>query len=610
MCAGLRAGLEAGTDTYAQCPAIHSGARAHLTPIHPQQTSLIPQHLPQLRKSRLPVRWLESHSQSTPPKRTKKKKVVIQTPPHSPEFVYSPENGGRRLPAADSATRAPLPPPHTDSSTIEDSESESTSTADDSELERPAAANAGRNLGAMPPPGVEGTGATRAPYNPFARTLPPNEAGLAYSREKTEQLDGKGENKEQRRPVMDMDMFKNILMTGGPVPAGLSTQTRQHDSSSNATDTSSVFDSAYGLHPESPSMGYDDYRSASASEDDDDHEKSQLMGAGRSDDLAPPAPPKPKRGPQTVSFADFDQSIPPNFLSAGPSTQTQHITGILRTATPPKPHRDLNKPLPPPPQAASEPPPPAVPAKDIPSTQPATVPAPASEDLTPKKVPPPPPSSRRQPAGHSRARSVSNVSNNTLDSVTSAPGSEISGLQQKPEDIAIKPAPPPPPHRRNMFGSQPHANTPPRTASPLQTDNKLAPVPPPRRQGSKRGGSTDISRQTSDDSTTTRRTDPSPAAGGAIPPPPPPRRERGSKRTSLDGPPASLSRRLSGDHHRDTSFDSERPASISSLQKVAEIGESTEHAVSSPDSSRDILADMAAFQAEIDALRAEGTKAR
>ncbi|KXS95224.1 hypothetical protein AC578_1869 [Pseudocercospora eumusae] len=537
---------------------------------------------------------------TTPPKRTKKKKVVIQTPPHSPDFVYSPGNGGH------SATRAPSPPPHTGPNTIEDSETESTSTADDSELES-AAANAARNHAVNSRPDV-GIGAMRAPYNPFARTLASNEAALRLSRGEGEQLDGKGENKEQRKPAMDVDMFKNILMTGGPVPAGLGSHTRQHDSSSNATDTSSVFDSAYGLHPESPTMGYDEYQSTS--EDEDDHEKSHLMGAGRSDDLAPPAPPKPKRGPQTVSFADFDQSIPPNFQSAGPSTQTQHITGILRTATPPRPNSDLNKPLPPPPQAASEPPPPVVPAKDIPSPHSVTVAAPDDSSLTPKKVPPPPPSSRRQPAGHGRARSVSNVSNNTLDSVASAPGSETSSLQQKPEDTASKPAPPPPPHRRNMFGLQPQANTPPGTASPQQIDNKLAPTPPPRRHGSKLGGSADSSRRMSDDSTTTRRTDSSPAAGGAVPPPPPPRRERGSKRTSLDGPPASLSRRLSGDHHRGTSFDSERSASISSLQKVAEMGESAEHAVSSPDSSRDILADMAAFQAEIDALRAQGTKAR
>ncbi|KXT14003.1 hypothetical protein AC579_8863 [Pseudocercospora musae] len=542
---------------------------------------------------------------ATPARRTKKK-VVIQTPPHSPELVYSPEHGARRLSAADTATSAPCPPPQTHPSTIEDSESKFTSTPGASELER-AVTDAGRRLELASHTGSVSTGATRAPYNPFARTLASHGAGLALSRGETEPLDGKGETKEQRKPAMDVDMFKNILMTGGPVPGALSSQTRQHDSSSNATDTSSVFDSAYGLHPESPMMGYDEYQSAS--EDEDDHEKSRLMGAGRSDDLPPPAPPKLKRGPQTVSFADFDQSIPPNFQSARPSTQTQHITGILRTATPPRSNSDLNKPLPPPPQAASEPPPPIVPAKDIPSPRSITVAAHEDPDLTPKKVPPPPPSSRRQPAGHGRARSVSNVSNNTLDSVTSAPASEISSLQQKPEDAASKPAPPPPPHRRNMFGSQPQANTPPRTASPHQIDNKLAPAPPPRRHLTKLGGSTDISQRTSDDSTTTHRIDSSPAASGAVPPPPPPRRERGSKRTSLDGPPASLSRRLSGDHHRGTSFDSERSAPSSSLQKVAEMGESTEHVFASPDSSRDVLADMAAFQAEIDALRAEGSKA-
>lgn len=80
----------------------------------------------------------------------------------------------------------------------------------------------------------------------------------------------------------------------------------------------------------------------------------------------------------------------------------------------------------------------------------------------------------------------------------------------------------------------------------------------------------------------------------------------------MDGPPDTLARRLSADHRGGRgSFDSERSASIGSLQQVPEPGEE-DHAVVSPpaENQRNVLADMAAFEAEIEALRrrAEGTR--
>lgn len=69
-------------------------------------------------------------------------------------------------------------------------------------------------------------------------------------------------------------------------------------------------------------------------------------------------------------------------------------------------------------------------------------------------------------------------------------------------------------------------------------------------------------------------------------------------------------RGLSGENQRrgsGNSVESERSTSLSNLQHVAEAGEIRD-TVASPTvdtSSQDILADMTAFQAEIDALRAK-----
>ncbi|KAM3422455.1 hypothetical protein BST61_g2803 [Cercospora zeina] len=486
----------------------------------------------------------EAAAPSTTSNKTKPNRAVIQSPPQSPEEVHS-QNGDRSAQDSTSADATP--------------------------------------------------GATRAPYNPFARKSATEEIGLSRHGKEAE-MNGR---ESRPKPALDVDAFKNILLTGAPIPAGLSATsgaTRIPESNGSSTDTSSMFDHGHGPHPESPTDNFHDYETAS---DEDDDEQSELMGAARSDDLAPPAPPKSKKGPQTVSFADFDQSIPPGFMASGPRTPpvpTQHITGILRSASP-RPGSDLTKPLPAPPGETDAA---ATFSAPIRNLSPSQVDGPvATAPPTAKAVPPPPPS-RKSGSGHGRARSSSNLSNVTLDSSIPTPADSVVSTN------SIKLAPPPPPARKSQPGNQQAPPPPPKDLQPTSNDGKLAPPPPPlRRHPSKASkGSSNVSRQASDDSNTVSVSAQISAPGAAAPPPPPPRRPPGSKRASLDGPPHSYPRRLSGEQHRGTSFDSERSASISSLQKVAETGESSEQAMASPgpDPSKHILAEMSAFQAEIDAL--------
>lgn len=82
----------------------------------------------------------------------------------------------------------------------------------------------------------------------------------------------------------------------------------------------------------------------------------------------------------------------------------------------------------------------------------------------------------------------------------------------------------------------------------------------------------------------------------------------------MDGAHDSVASRVSGEHSRrpsGNSFESDRSGFMSSLQQVAEPGESNEHALATPlESQRDVLADMSAFQAEIEALRLQSQSSR
>ncbi|KAK3704497.1 hypothetical protein LTR37_013780 [Vermiconidia calcicola] len=545
-------------------------------------------------------------SQSQSKSAKKKKKVKIQTPPHSPEEVP------RRL----SAGRVSPPPPSR--SFDDDNDSDTTATAD-SDLDQ-AILNTRRNSGSLSPLPAAGASTPGVPHNPFARTLGTSDAAFGLQRRNNTQQSGerRDEGPEGRPSIsrpMDVDAFKNILMTGSAVPSPAATPSQRPQDSSSNTDASSgsrhsLSDPYYDLHQETPRTSFDEMDSPS--ESDNDEERSGLMtGTERLDDFAPPAPPKPghgrplgRKGPQTVSFADFDTSVP----SASSRTDIPPITidtagGHMRPTMMPRSPSDLNKPLPPPPPAFAS----AEQAHPGPldTGQPAsqqTVPTTTTDDSSQtKQAPPPPPVSRRAghaSTSHGRSRSTSNA---TQDSAHEQPASP----QSKPAAPHSRPAGPPPPPSRKSKPTAPEtvpaAELPRDVSAP--TPSSTVPPPPPRRNVSKAGNA--VNRTPSNASrTSTSRQDLSAASSNQnAPPAPPPRR---GKRESMEGPPSVNCRTFNDDDRRRSSAESPRLTKVSSLQQATE--SSTENAVVEPAGSSDILADMASFQKEIDALRARSER--
>ncbi|TKA32159.1 hypothetical protein B0A50_01407 [Salinomyces thailandicus] len=578
-----------------------------------------------------------------PPKSKKKKKVVIQTPPHSPEEPI-PRIPPRRV--SDGRTGSPPPAamaPATSVTKLQNEEGDADSiTSADSDLQE-AFVNTRKNsgTGVLPPPAVSfgvnrpidkpGTSSSfgsqagaragvggGAPYNPFARTLETQEAAFGLQKPTKEDEKVEDERGRQGRQTLDVDAFKNILMTGSATPSppvgqsggqGQQQKVGGQDTSSSSTDTSSIsrqsmFDQPHEVpHPESPRTSFDEHEhprhSDSDDGDDEDTEQSSLMGpaASRPVEEGPPRPPKHTHGrpfPQTVSFADFDTDLPPGprTLPVGAGEQLGSSgQGSERPSTPRSPS-DLNKPLPPPPQ------------RDTPEQH-------------AKRPAPPPPASRRpgqSATAQGRARSASNLSQGS----TQQAGSDTSSIRGG--DGTSKAAPPPPPSRRSQQAASPALETPPPAPSPSRTPSdpmKTMPPPPPRRHSSKMALQSTTPRRspsTSSKSSLPRGesftndlpgSSPGKTPAEKVPPAPPPRRGGGGgggKRSSMDGPPNALSnRRFSAE--RRTSGQS-LGSETSSLRRVGEDEPAEPPPTASPEASqRDVLADMQAFQDEIDALR-------
>ncbi|KAI7287658.1 hypothetical protein KC345_g372 [Hortaea werneckii] len=636
----------------------------------------------------------------TPPKdpkkaAKKKKKVVIMTPPHSPEeppkHIPPRLSDGMRVGSPPPSTKQPASAltldqlrqlkdeGHADTDSI---------TSADSDLQE-AIANTRKNsgTGVLPPPAVsfgvnrpidkpapysdfgaqseasgpaeggagggggkagggEGGGSTsRAPANPFARTLQTQEAGYGLQKTQSEE-DSKveGEGGRRGRQTLDVDAFKSLLMTGSATPsppAGQSPQPQQRrpDTDESASKEpnadsrpSSMFDTQHEPnipHPESPRTSFDDGQFHEPSSEDEDeqveeNEHSSILGPQSSRPVAegPPRPPKHTHGrayPQTVSFADFDTDLPPSAPRTPPASKEHQPAVPNQEPKRPSLSRhasDLNKPLPAPPQGD------------------ATTDA-ASNSSEPqaqqnKRPPPPPPASRRHGQGttpQGRARSTSNLSQNSSIHQADSETSSLRGAE------AGKTAPPPPPSRRShqqpatSHTASPAIETPPAAPSPGPAasagEGKAIPPPPPRRsmhaataaagavnRTPSNSSRSSIPRSESLSGSTSIATQPAEKA----PPAPPPRRGGATKRNSMDGPPNALNnRRASGERRvSGQSLGSE----TSSLKQV---GEGTEEenglsdegklaADSDPSSppqppERDILADMQAFQDEIEALR-------
>ncbi|EMD00020.1 hypothetical protein BAUCODRAFT_359571 [Baudoinia panamericana UAMH 10762] len=556
---------------------------------------------------------------NTKPK--KKKRVVIQTPPHSPEEPSIP----RRL--SDGRTGSPPPPVIV----RDDHETDSTTTAD-SDLEQ-ALVNTRRNSGGSAIPTLAafgGQSGPRAPYNPFAKTLATSEA--KYSSTQPEEkgadrtINGDGsDGRSAGRPMLDVDAFTQILLKGkAPPPHPTSDPVNRAPDNNSSTDTStssrqSTFDSMDEFHPESPRTSIDEHPDPDEEQHADD-EHSSLMGpvSSRPVEEGPPAPPKHKHGrayPQTVSFADFDDSIPATGMPA--RLQTPPISSASRPTTPRSPS-DLNKPLPPPPEERS-----SVDGIMRPSSSTeargTTVRSGSSsavdEGLQIKKAPPPPPTTRRRGhAGstHGRGRSSSEVSSTSV--------------QTSVETEQRSKAPPaPPPSRRlptSSDSTSPAFDTQPSMPPPQATQAAQGqmPPPPPSRRDSTRTGSLQNPTATLAPSESlaprvNERSSPTATANSNAPPAPPPRRGGGSasKRESIDGPlsvrrssVASSLRRTSGQSIESGHSVPHVPTTdVSAVQHDAANGMSS---ISDEATERNVLADLDAFQAEIDALRAQAAR--
>ncbi|KAK3621192.1 hypothetical protein LTR22_025296 [Elasticomyces elasticus] len=546
----------------------------------------------------------------TIPKIKKKKRVVIQTPPHSPEEPHIP----RRF--SDGKTGSP-PPPHTRS--LDGDDTDSTTTAD-SDVER-AALNTGRKSGSLPPSILStssgGQGGTRAPYNPFARTLATSEAAFGLQ-EATP--DGTAQSQRQGgagRPALGVDAFASILMNGSAVPfppTGAANTSQRPQDSSSSTDTSvsqhSIFDPIHDAHPESPRTSFD-YNPDDSDGENGDDEHSSLMGpvSARPVEEGPPAPPKHKHGrafPQTVSFADFDENIPS--IPTPPRIQTPPVSATTLVPPTPRSPSDLNKPLPAPPLVPTNTPSLELPHRLGPASYQPAMPAQPETQAPAKKAPPPPPTSRRRGGGSEadagRARSESNLSQSSTQQSELRPTTSL-------EPANAKSAPPPPPSRRaHQSGNSPSPaidnppNPIPQSTPDTSTgETKAVPPPPPRRQLSTRG--TSIVRTPSSASRASLprsdsfTTNPINISGNA-PPAPPPRRGAASKRNSI-----ADHRRTSGQSFVSVSA-SERSADMQNGVPEETEDLEPESMVSSAATARppsSVLADLDAFQAEIEALR-------
>lgn len=504
-------------------------------------------------------------------------------------------------------------------------------------------------VGAAPPnSNIVGVGTDRlaaqaalgAPYNPFARTLASIEQGYSAPTAASGNVVKLGREQPEQgggglgRGTMDVDAFTKMLLTGNSgtaSPVGLSRQLEplevyRPEGSSLTPEyrRPSMFESVSQIHPESPQLSYDE-RSSDEEKTDD---LSGLMNEDQAEKAKPPPPQHhhgklfSRKGPQTVSFAEFDTSVTSSPGLSPATTKSPFGLGLSRPALISS-ISDVNKPLPAPPAGSSSlESGPDVPIKDEeimsihePEEQ-------IDEDILSKRARPAPPIARRSSqtyAKSGRTRSSSNLSKSSMpDDFGEDPDTAPRRLlapSQKP--------PPPPPTRRTanpLSGSERDSSVPP-AASVTSTQSSAGrpPPPPPSRGMRVNPGLTRTPSSQSNSSLGTRR--PSPSLGQVLPPPPPPPRRTDPKRTSIDGSrygtTTSDARRLSDTSHRGSteirrlsgaSWNSGRTPSISSLQNVPEDNLDTpiakRHEAADQTNEHDILGDMAAFQREVDELRA------
>lgn len=495
------------------------------------------------------------------------------------------------------------------------------------------------------------------PANPFAKTLASMEPQRAGGEDRTL---AEGAAPGNNRASLDVESFKNMLLTGKPYPrqaaqapqppAAPSAASAAIVESSSSTDASSIsrqslLEPTHEAPIESPRTSYEMAHS------DEDEVAGLTPERTRSKRKPPPAPAHrhgklvSPRQPQTVPFDSFA----PTGAASSPVTRPRNTS-------------DANKPLPPTPVLS--PPPLHIDTPDktgdytSPPNERLDESLSRSNSLQRRKIPPPVPLARRQSQlRHSSAETRSRSSSSLTLSSQHSLEVPASGVIPTPGEVAsnatttasLKSPPPPPPSRHgarlsDIGSSSANSSTtelPQRSTSVRTTGSSHGPS---SRRSTLDGEPELLVSRTA--STASKRNSlrlaSSESTGTAMPPPPPPPRRRpGSGRSSLDQQrpyiPSSSpteSRRTSTEHRRTstdlrrTSLDNNRRTSGASEHSLrydyapAEERTGNEYALYSPreeaedtlasaavnttegrKDSNNILDDMEKFQREIDELR-------
>jgi hypothetical protein len=396
-----------------------------------------------------------------------------------------------------------------------------------------------------------------------------------------------GQPAHKAKPAMDVDAFTRMLMSGPSVPNTkkmedpvATTVTHVGDSSSSTTDSASV--SRLTIFEPLPPIVSETPRTSHEFDADESGDESNRLVAKRSSAARKKPPPPSKRG-AGKTLKDVS-ALPQSPLQDHGRIDTATTASLADPREPGK-TADLNKPLPPPPVDNSFPPP---------ENESPTAVLPPHKAI---KRPPTPPLSRRQ--SHRKGLSADPRRRGSDDSSpvseskrfsTRVPTGASSGLAAPPA-----PAPPPPPLRRSLThrdttgtlsdspsnspGNVPISKT---NTDPPRGPNAGSPVPdrPPTRTVSNASR-----RSFGTNSTISGAVSPPP------PPPPPPRRQRALSKSSMDSQPSSIGQSI-GAIGPDDAEDAR--------QSSAEAGSRN---VSGASNASSILADLAALQREVDALR-------
>lgn len=438
-----------------------------------------------------------------------------------------------------------------------------------------------------PPPTTSSGG---VPCNPFSRTLASIESqdrGAADDRTPAEKT-ALGNN----RVSLDVESFKNLLMTGKPGPR----QSGQYPTpasatqfeSSSGTDTSSISRNSFFEPPQETRV--ETTRDFDMADSDDEDRIGRVTDTKKAKKKPPPAPkhrygkPVTPRQPQVVAFESFSATEP----APAPAPVTRS-----------RDNSDVARPLPPTPVISQTP----LHTSTIDTTNDSSVSADqrstesstSSEIVQPqKKAPPPVPLARRQSQLRSSTNSNRSRSNSslTMSSQISIEAPLPSPVPSNKDPLSVTKSPPPPPRSRHgarltdISTSSANSSTtelPQRSASIRTTASAQDPIS--SRRSTLESDSASLHRTSSNRNS--RIVSNESINSNMAPPPPPPPRRRQSNRSSLDqqrpttispSSPPSTSRRTSMENRR-TSLENKRRTSVaseSSLRREYALPEETE----------------------------------